>query len=58
MHWRIQGGARDAPGGPNSFILQFLAKKFAKNTNLGVGDPPQENPGSATGMDVEYGGIL
>ena len=28
-HWRIQGGAREAPGGPNSLIfMQFSAKKL------------------------------
>ena len=45
----MQGWARYTPRGPNSFIfMQFLAKKLQNNTTLGVGAPPQKNPGSAT----------
>ena len=37
------------PSGPNSFIfMQFSAKSVKSNLILGVGIPPQENPGSAT----------
>ena len=39
--------------GPNSFIfMQFLAKYLQNDRTLGVGAPPQENPGSATGTDI------
>ena len=75
MHWRIQGGARDAPVGPNSLIfMQFSAKIIDKHTHFGswrlpsekswirhcIGrskgsqQPPHENPGSATGVDVSW----
>ena len=54
IHWRIQGGApgtRAPPGGPNSFIfMQFSAKMWKIIAILGVGAPPGENPGSATGI--------
>ena len=39
------------PGGPNSFIfMQFSAKMWKIIAILGVGAPPGENPGSATGI--------
>ena len=42
-------GRAPPPGGPNSFIfMQFSAKSWKNNPTLGVGAPPQENPGSAT----------
>ena len=43
-------GTRAPPGGPNSFIfMQFSAKMWKIIAILGVGAPPGENPGSATG---------
>ena len=36
-------------GDPNSFIfMQFLTKNLQNNRILGLGAPPQENPGFAT----------
>ena len=37
MHWRIEGGAKDAapPGGPNSFIFMQFSAKFENNSNFG-----------------------
>ena len=43
------GGCQGRPPGPNSFIfMQFLAKNWQNNPNLGIGAPPRENPGSVT----------
>ena len=48
-----KGDARDAPRGLNSFIFMQLSEKYLHNNRiLGVGAPPQENPGSATGIDL------
>ena len=55
IHWRIQGGTRDArpPLGPISFIfIQFLANIFSNNRFLaqtqGFAPPRPGNPGSTT----------
>ena len=43
-------GRTPPPRGPNSFIfMQFSAKNWKIIALLGVGAPPGENPGSATG---------
>ena len=47
-----KGGARDAPPGVQilSFSCSFLQNICKLIALLGVGHPPQENPGSATGL--------
>ena len=55
IHWRIQGGARDArpPLGPNFFIFMQFLWIFGQNNRLvppplQLAPPPLRNPGPAT----------
>ena len=59
LHWVIQGCPRDVHSRrrPNSFVfMQFSAKHLQNNgvstPTLGIGAPPQDNPGSTTALGL------